>query len=155
VLVNSSDEPLVVTLTPVRKDSTDPRCSCPDGFAHPPIGTGPAIDELGKRRAVWIPLDSACIHYTRSRGRVELTLSSHTVLRVDRPYSNADGQLYVGGLSLWTLELTARGLHQVWVPSQILEAFKPRSRSRYVYEFRGYAASSDDHRGEVQLGSVR
>ncbi len=38
---------------------------------------------------------------------------------------------------------------------EILEAFKPRSRSLYVYEFRGYAASSDDHRGEVQLGSVR
>jgi hypothetical protein len=55
----------------------------------------------------------------------------------NRPYSNPDGQLYVGGLSLWTLELTAPGLHQVWVPSQILEAFKPRSRSLYVYEFRG------------------
>jgi hypothetical protein len=136
VVVNSSDQSLVVTLTPVRKDCTDPRGACPDQFAHPPLATGPAIAEL-ERRVVWVPVDTALLQYRRHERRIELTLPPHTVLRVDRPRSNPDGEFYVGGLSLWTLELAAPGLHEVWTPSQILEAFKPRSRSLYVYEFRG------------------
>jgi hypothetical protein len=127
-VVNSSDEPLVVALTPVRRA---------DGFAHPPLATGPAIDELDRRRPAWIPVDSGFLQRTSDVGRIELTVPPHTVLRVDRPRSNPDGAFYVGGLSLWTLELTAPGLHEVWTPSQILGAFKPRSRSLYVYEFRG------------------
>jgi hypothetical protein len=136
VLLNRSDSPISVTLEPLRGDSTDPNCRCPDGFIHPRLALAPATDGQKVRTGSWVPVDSTVLQYDsagiRTDLKIHLTLPPRTALRLG--HVRVEGNRVLDA-PFWTLELEGAGRHDRYDGGMLGDVFKKRARL-LVYEFR-------------------
>jgi hypothetical protein len=130
VLLNSSGQPIVVTLAPARGDFSAP------GEAY---ATAPAVTEREIRRAGWTPIGPGTLGYDTTGGTaapaVTVTLPPGTALRIGRLAADCAGGI-LGAAAAESLVVLGHGRRERVTAAEVPDRFKRRSRSFYVYDFR-------------------
>lgn len=124
VLVNSSDQPLIVTLTPARGDSTDRECRCPDGFIHETVGTALAAEDRDLRH-VYLDVgwhNRLSVRQDRVPHPIDNQADSchHTPLCGSVRWRPICAGGILDASTPWALEVVGQKLQERWTPAGIL-----------------------------------
>jgi hypothetical protein len=110
------------------KYSADQDRGCPEGVNRPALSIAPDSADLDPWSKAWKPVDTSTVRMKNGEFDLQMRVPPHTAVHIDQV---ADEWACVD-----VLEIESGSRTNLFVGRDIVNAFKKRSRSLWVYEIR-------------------